>query len=486
MYRNFLTGGLLFVAVALSHPATAQEWRAEMDGLTETYQQLNWNGVLLVGDTNGIRYRRALGWARLESGQPMKEDTWFKTESVGKMFTAVRILQLAAEGKIGLEQTLSERLPDWKIPKAEQITVTHLLNHTSGLTSPWEHPAYEFGKIYSAAEIKRMIEESPLALEEPGQKSYYSNSAYILLAEMIARIDGKPFEASVQEHIFGPAGMQHTRSLNDSVLPPQAAQPYYPVTPTRFVQDETKYGDGRASGAGGWMSTAGDLFRFAQAWRRGQLLSPYWMDIQITNNHLVDSSSPYRRLGLHVLREKPPGHFVIGHNGGGKGFSVDVYLDYYKGDIVVWCSNQYGAAYELTGRVFSVLNGRSYSPPTPSPRLLLADWLLRQPTDSLPVLSDRVLRQCGISKADEFFFLTLYDHLYLLGAFRAAWATIAEARSRFPESVHACIKSGECAVSLGQSDWARLFYEEALKKTLRTGNLPFQEMIRERLRALRP
>lgn len=445
----------------LSVCCSAQLQQSRFDSLIKQYEQLNWNGVLLIGNKDKITYSAALGYSNRETYAPMQLNTAFKTESVGKMFTAIRILQLIKAGKLSLSSTVAKLLPDWKIPNADKMTIQHLLTHTSGLSSQWEHPAYEFGKIYTQAELKKIIEEAPVIFNTPGERSYYSNSGYVLLEEIITNTDNTSFEQSIKENIFSIAGMRHTRSLNDSVLPSNAARPYYQITDKRFTPDDTKYGDGKASGAGGWISTAEDLFLFAQAYLNEKLLPRKWMEIQLTNNHTIDSSSPYRRLGMAVLKDKPEKTFIAGHNGGGKGFTIDVYFDYYKGDIVVWCSNQYGAAYELTARAFAILNNKRYDKPIHPDRIRLADWLLKQPANDIPVITDPVLSQLNIKAANEFLFFSVFDNLTLVHEHRAARAVIRAGRERFPSTVYMWIKSGENALDLNEGSEAKKYFEKA-------------------------
>jgi CubicO group peptidase (beta-lactamase class C family) len=441
--------------------SSAQLQQSRFDSLIKQYEQLNWNGVLLIGNKHKITYSATLGYSNRETRVPMQLNTAFKTESVGKMFTAIRILQLIEAGKLSLSSTVAKLLPDWKIPNADKMTIQHLLTHTSGLSSQWEHPAYEFGRIYSQAELKKIIEEAPVIFNTPGERSYYSNSGYVLLEEIIANTDNTSFEQSIKDNIFSIAGMRHTRSLNDSVLPSNAARPYYQITDKRFTPDDTKYGDGKASGAGGWISTAEDLFLFAQAYLNEKLLPRKWMEIQLTNNHTIDSSSPYRRLGMAVLKDRPEKTFIAGHNGGGKGFTIDVYFDYYKGDIVVWCSNQYGAAYELTARAFAILNNKRYDKPIHPDRIRLADWLLKQPANDIPVITDPVLSQLNIKTANEFLFFSVFDNLTLVHEHRAARAVIRAGRERFPSTVYMWIKSGENAMQLNEGTEAKKYFEKA-------------------------
>lgn len=441
----------------------AQNQQAVFDSLVREYRQLNWNGVIYAGNKETLLYSKAFGYASLEQRKPMELNTLFKTESVGKMFTATRILQLAAAGKLKLSGTVAELLPEWNIPNAASITIRHLLTHSSGLSSPWEHPDYVFGKIYSKSELKKIIEEAPVIFNKPGEGNYYSNSGYMLMEEMIAKLDDQSFESSIQDHIFNPSGMKFTRSLNDSVLPASAAQPYYQVTADRFAPDNTRYGDGKASGAGGWMSTAGDLYLFARAWLNEKLLPRKWMEIQITNDGTVDSSSAFRRFGMAMLKERPPQTFILGHNGGGKGFSADVYFDYYKGDIVVFCSNQYAAGYDLTKRAFAILNKLPWNPPVQPDRIRLAGWLLNKAQEEIPPLNDAIFKELNIAQPGEFLFYSVFDNVTELGEHRAAAAVIQAGREKFPLSAYMWIKSGENAVAMNKKEDAEKYFGKALK-----------------------
>lgn len=480
-----LTRSLLYFLWTLFIPfnGMAQDFRGKLDRLMQDYESLNWSGVLYAGNKDTVLYKKAIGLADHSGSRKIGLNSLFKTESAGKMFTAVRILQLAAEGKLDLEQNIAGLLPEWKIPNADSIRIRHLLTHTSGLSSPWEHPDYVFGKLYSPAEIKKIIEEAPVIFTSPGEKSYYSNSGYILLEEIISKLAKKPFTASVREHIFERAGMKFTRPLGDSVLPADAAFPSYQVTSDRFAADDTRYGYGQASGAGGWMSTAGDMFRFAQAYLREQLLPRKWMDIQVTNNHTLDSSSAFRRLGMAVLKEKFPGSFIIGHNGGGKGFTTDVYFDYYKGQIVVWCSNMYGTAYELTGKVFAIFNQQEPAKPVPQERIRLAEWALSRAGHSTE-LNKAVLDSLGIVQPREFSFFAAFDNLTLIGEHAAAALIIRGGRAFFPGAVYIWIKSGENALQLNQKKEASAFFEKAATLALEQKDSALAEQIRKKIEGL--
>src|SRR5688500_5038609 len=133
------------------------------DSLTAEYEKAGYHGVIQVANGDQVLYEKGYGLANFEKKIKHTPQTVFKTESVGKMFTATAILQLVEKGKLQLTQTVKKLLPELKIRNADQITVEQLLRHTSGLQSPWDHPQWQFKKEYTREELVSIIEDVPLA-----------------------------------------------------------------------------------------------------------------------------------------------------------------------------------------------------------------------------------------------------------------------------------------------------------------------------------
>ncbi len=474
---------LLLAITCCTYLCKGQGLRTErIDSLLQQYQSLGWNGVVYVGNKDEVQYKKAFGYARVEQRESMQAETLFKTESVGKMFTTTRILQLAAKGKLRLDATLKELLPDWNIPHADSITIEHMLTHTSGLSSPWESPDFSFAKIYTKEEFKKIIETAPVIFNTPGKGRYYSNSAFMLLAEIIAKIDNQPFEASIKQYVFDPAGMTHTGSLNDSILPLNAAQPYYQITSTDFVKDDTKYGDGKASGAGGWMSTAGDLFKFVQAYLNGKLLPAEWMGKQITNNGKVADTSAQWRFGMMRLSSNQK-EVILGHNGGGRGFSVDVFFDLYSPRIVVFCSNQWGTGYGLTGRIFDILAGRPYTSPAHNNEIKLCSLLTTEGAERFSQSPDSVMKQLQIIPSERFL-VNVSENLGLLSRHELAKEVLSVGRQKYPAHIYTWIRSGDNAVARKASTEAKMFYETALNLARQNKNQALEDEITIKMKPL--
>ncbi len=239
------------------------------------------SGVVLLADDGKPILSRAWGYADAEQKVPNREDTKFNLGSINKIFTQVAIGQLAAAGKLSLDDTVRKHLPDYPSPAADKITIQQLIEHRSGLGDFF---GPEFQK--SPSSIRKISDYLPLfaskPLEfEPGTSQRYSNAGYIVLGLIIERLSGESYYDYVREHIFKPAGMSSTDSFAvDADVPNRATglTKRGPNGPLPARQSNAAMLPGRGSSAGGGYSTASDLFRFAQALRTDKLLPKKWTD----------------------------------------------------------------------------------------------------------------------------------------------------------------------------------------------------------------
>ena len=171
------------------------------------------------------------GLANIELNVPVTPRSVFHTESVGKTFTAVGVLILVEEGKVGLDNKITKYIPE--SPAAwRDVTVRQLLTHTSGI------PDYvgefdgkslvDLQKNYSEDEVIQIIARQPLDFQ-PGEKRVYSNSGYVILGALIRHITGKNWADFLQERIFGPLGMTSTRVISEADIIPNRTSGYHLV-----------------------------------------------------------------------------------------------------------------------------------------------------------------------------------------------------------------------------------------------------------------
>lgn len=376
---------LCFALVALALPAAASpSLQARLDALSREYEALNVNAVVLVGNRDGVQYEAAFGHANPDTREPLAVSTRFKTESVGKMFTATRVLQLVEQGRLGLDDSAAQYLPGWRIPDLDRITVHQLLTHTAGLASPWDHPGFDFSREYTPAEWRRIIEEVPPA-SVPGGRYFYSNSGYYLLGEIIAAVTGTDYESDLRRHVFDAAGMTGIDHLGATAMPAGAAQPYRYLSSQRwvpFAQGVTP----KAIAAGGWVSDAHALFAYARSYLGGEFIDADAMRMQRSANgtFALDRTGSHYGYGVEVFIDTHvPGCTVFGHTGGGGGFSIDLFMEPESGLIVVTMSNMYAMNRDMSTNYLRAALDMPTRPARHGARVRTVDRLLRDGIEPL-------------------------------------------------------------------------------------------------------
>ncbi len=481
--RNFL----LTVAILLQLSAVAQKNLVQrLDSLTATYEANGFHGVVLVAKGDDVLYEKAYGLANFDKKVKHTPQTLFKTESIGKMFTAVSVLQLVEQKKLRLDQTLAELLPHVNIKKGDSITVHHLLNHTSGVKSPWDHPQWNFKKDYSKAELQQVIEEVPPAFDQPGKEMFYSNSGYVLLSWIIEKVTGMPYDQYFQKNIFDKLQMTATGHLNDTLMPEKnGAQPYKILSSKKYISMNTHIGP-KASGAGGWISTPRDLHRFMSALYGNRLLKAETFALMRSANGNTPAHERYRFYGYgieHFHNTYIPGVDMFGHNGGGAGFSVDAFIDPATGYIVTSCTNLYQNSRAIVANYLSAALDKPLQPVQPLPWVKVYDKIETIGIDAFTADGKTILKDLGlemnsrtivmISEAME----EAKDHQT-----RAKWMTWAT--TQYPEEIRLLILSAESHSKIGNKEAARKYYEAARTEGTKKNETWIVNLVEERLKTL--
>ena len=173
------------------------------------------NGAWLYAEKGEIVSKGALGFRDPENTLPIKEDTIFQLASVTKQFTAAAVMLARREGLLELDDEITKYFPEIPYP---DVTIRHLLTHTSGIPDYFDDADW-FIKIWKEEkrvpgndEILRFLcETEAKPYFAPGEGLRYSNTGYNLLALLVERRSGVPFEEFLQKKIFEPAGMNSTR-----------------------------------------------------------------------------------------------------------------------------------------------------------------------------------------------------------------------------------------------------------------------------------
>jgi CubicO group peptidase (beta-lactamase class C family) len=247
------------------------ELGTKLNELLTRFTMYGFSGTVLAAKDGKIILNRGYGLADRERNLPNMAETVFAIGSLTKQFTAVAILQLEAQGKLNTQDLASKYLGAFPPDKAG-ITLHHLLTHTSGLIPdganaqlPLEHRD-EYIESVKKTKLRSV----------PGEKFYYSNVGYNLLAAIVEKISGMPFEDYLQRHLFKTAGMKNTGFINQgrgnkslmSVGYEPAAIGSGSVSRAEAARP-SKWDD---KGAGGVLTTTGDLYKWYLALAGARIL----------------------------------------------------------------------------------------------------------------------------------------------------------------------------------------------------------------------
>lgn len=290
------------------------------------------SGTLLIAKDGRALLEWSGGFADRQNHVPIDSSTKFRLASLGKMFTAVAILQLADARKLSLDDTIARHLPNYPNQTvASIITIRQLLNHTSGtgdiFTDEYRKQA---ASIRTLRDYWRLFSAEPLKFK-PGSEDQYSNYGYILLGSIVESASGQSYYDYVDKHIFKIVGMDSTGSQLESVPVPNRAIPYTKVDGQ--WKDDSASLPWRGSSAGGCYSTVGDLLKFATALADGKLLSAQSLEAATTpQNNKAWYGYGFMVSGQGNLRQ-------FGHEGGAQGANA-VFLVYpSKRYVVIGLSN---------------------------------------------------------------------------------------------------------------------------------------------------
>ncbi|AEI65808.1 serine hydrolase domain-containing protein [Corallococcus macrosporus] len=353
--------GVVMAWVLVAPLAEAANVKQEVDRYISGFHQKGlFNGTVLVANERGILLKKGYGAANLEWKVPNAPDTKFRIGSITKSFTATVILQLAAEGKLQLDDPITKHLPDYRKDTGDRVTITHLLNHTSGIPSYTSKPAImkdADGFESVAAFVKKACSDD---LEfEPGTKYAYNNSGYFLLGAIIEKLTGQTYAEAVQARILGPLGMKDTGyDVSATVLPKRAsgyAQAPGGIVNAAWLDMNLPYA------AGSLYSTVEDLYRWERAFH-GDTLLPAALKQKMLTPGLAHYGFGWvmSDMTLHDGKTKLPGIF---HTGGINGFSsILVRVPERKEAVILLDNMTHGGLQELAGGVLSILHGLTPRP----------------------------------------------------------------------------------------------------------------------------
>ncbi|WP_437395877.1 serine hydrolase domain-containing protein [Flagellimonas lutimaris] len=220
-------------------------------------------GVVGVAKADEVIYSNSFGNASLEYQVPNTTETLFNIGSISKQFTAMGIILLEKRGLLSIDDPVQRYFPEFPIFN-KSITIKHLLQHTSGLRdfhdlmalAGWRGDDYRTNE-----DVLRLLQKQTDLNFEPGEQFMYSNTGYVVLAEIIEKVTGEGFKTWMQNNVFEPLQMQNTYvEDNYQRIVPSRATSYYHSHDKVF---EMAQGYWAYTGAGNMYSTVEDLLKWS-------------------------------------------------------------------------------------------------------------------------------------------------------------------------------------------------------------------------------
>jgi CubicO group peptidase (beta-lactamase class C family) len=268
-----------------SHPAMAQsstrELAEKIDSAFSGIASANTPGFAVLVKKNGqIVFEKGYGVRDLRSRTSIDAQTNFRLASFTKQFTAMAIMLLVHDGKLRYDQSLTEIFPEFPA-YGKHITVRNLLNHTGGLpdyedlmdaVEKTKGPVWSPEKQIQDAEVLQLLEKESQGKFAPGTKWEYSNSGYVILGLIVAKVSGKSFGDFLHDRIFAPLKMSHTlvfeKGKNEVI---NRAYGHSKKANTFLETDQSS--TSATQGDGGIYSSLEDLSKWDDALRKHTLLA---------------------------------------------------------------------------------------------------------------------------------------------------------------------------------------------------------------------
>lgn len=303
--------------------------------------------LMVIRDGQPVK-TAAYGYANLELKVPATPETVFEIGSLTKQFTAAGILLLAQQGKLSIEDKLVKHLPE--IPSAwTNVTLRHLLTHTSGIKSYTGLDGFELTKHQTRAQFIQKLAAQPMDFS-PGDKYNYCNSGYSLLGYVIEVVSGMSYWEFLSERIFRPLGMNATTDRNPRQIISNRASGYEQTTDHVHINRDYDLTDVFAAGA--IVSTVGDLAKWNAALDTDKLLTPASKEMWWTPGKLNDGKVLDYGFGWRIGTQD--GHRTIRHSGSTSGFSATLQrYPEYKFAVILLTNTDEEIASRLADRVAS-------------------------------------------------------------------------------------------------------------------------------------
>lgn len=375
--HNFSFGIALIIVLFLAACKTEKDKipNAYEDFFSKVYSQGQFNGNVLILENGNIAFQGYYGISNIDPIDSMHLNSIFRLGSVSKQFTAMGIMILKESGILSYDQNIRDFIPE--LPY-EGVTVRHLLNHVSGLPDytrlmdeNWKADLnYDDPDRFISGNIdiiNMLAEKKPDIRFYPGEKWEYSNTGYVLLASIVQRASGLPFEQFLKKQIFDPVKMTNTSVYNyvpgkDERMPFRVYGYNVALNGSDLISNDCHYLN-PAQGDGGIYSTLGDLMKWDRILYKDELISQDTREEAFTPAILNNRDTTNYGFGWSIGKSLT-GKKTVQHGGGWVGFRTYIFREIEENNCIIILTN-HSSRYipGILGELKNILHNRAYSIP---------------------------------------------------------------------------------------------------------------------------
>ncbi|MEJ5052059.1 serine hydrolase domain-containing protein [Chryseobacterium culicis] len=359
--------------------------KQEIDSIIQAYAAINkFNGTALIHYQHKNIFEKSYGWQDAEKKISNQNKSVYQIASLTKSFTALVIVKLSEEGKLSFKDPISKFIPDY--PRGNEITIEHLLTHTSGIYEVLRNKQY-FSLLHTGKSIAKNKELSFFKNEpldfEPGTQFSYTNSGYIILGLIIEKLTGLSYENAVRKIILNPLKMNHTGFNYMTLKSPHKTVPYSYISKTR--QEKTEVWNSTLTGPAGQIySTAEDLYNYYIGLRDYKIVS---------KEAFKKATTPYLSgYGYGWFIDDLYGKKLINHGGNIEG-STSYFAMLPEDDLcIILLNNITSKKLEKAGNtILAALLGQPYTLPQPKKETTLGADILKKYVGDYALSDDSVI-----------------------------------------------------------------------------------------------
>ena len=458
----------LFLFEGIVQSQSSKNLATKIDNyLQESIQQLTLAGVAVAVVKDGeVIYKGAHGVRNIQTQEPLQTNHFFHFASVSKPFVATAVMQLVEMGKMDLNAKVTTYLPYFELAdeRYKDITILQMLNHTAGMPDvddyEWDKPQTDEG---AAERFVKSLKDQTL-LYSPGEGWDYSNMAFDVMGDVIAKVSGMPFETFIKKHIFDPLGMTHSSFIYSET--PESLR----TTPHVWdggVSVSSVYPYNRRHAPSSTLnSSVEELTHWALAnlnkgtYQGKQILQPSSYDFLW--NRSTKGKTP--KVGLSWFMGKVRGTTIISHSGGDTGYESFFGLFPDKNMALVMAGNFDLNLETIQAGVIEILMGKKPRKLRESIAFSFGKILMNEGIDAAKVYYQKTKKEQ--SKA----FIFGQEELNLLGYFllydkknpEKAIEVFQYNVELFPKKANVYDSLAEAYAQSGDKKMAKKYYEKAL------------------------